>query len=128
VDKERLTMQHHIGTDIIEIERIRKAIKHHGARFLNRVYTSNELSIYGHHAHSLAASFASKEAVMKMLGTGNRGVAWREIETLYHPSGKPLIRLNGRALKVAEGLGIKEIDVSLSHSREYATAVAIGVC
>jgi holo-[acyl-carrier protein] synthase len=119
-------MQHHIGTDIIEIERIHQTIERFGDRFLNRVYTKDELRIYGHHAHSLAASFASKEAVMKLLGTGNRGVAWREIETLYHPSGKPLIRLNGRAKKEADKLGIKEIDVSLSHSRAYATATAIG--
>jgi holo-[acyl-carrier protein] synthase len=119
-------MQHHIGTDIIEIERVRRSISRFGDRFLNRVYTKAELRLYGHHAHSLAASFASKEAVMKMLGTGNRGVAWREIETLYLPSGKPLIKLNGRAQKQAEKLGIKEIDVSLAHSREYATATAIG--
>ena len=119
-------MQHYIGTDIIEIERIQQAIAHWGDRFLNRVYTREELRIYGHHAHSLAASFASKEAVMKLLGTGNRGVAWREIETLYHPTGKPLIRLNGRAKIQAAKLGLKEIDVSLSHSREYATATAIG--
>ena len=119
-------MQHHIGVDIIEIERIRRAIERWGERFLNRVYTSDELRIYGHRARSLAASFASKEAVMKVLGTGNRGVAWREIETLYHPSGKPLIKLNGRAKKEAEKLGIKEIDVSLSHSRDNAIATAIG--
>ncbi len=119
-------MQHLIGTDIIEIERIRQVIERYGDRFLKRVFTEAELGIYGHHAHSLAASFASKEAVMKVLGTGNRGVAWREIETLYHPTGKPFIRLNNRAKKVADKLGIKEIDVSLSHSREYAVATAIG--
>jgi holo-[acyl-carrier protein] synthase len=119
-------MQHHIGTDIIEIERIRQAIGRYNGRFLNRVYTQAELSIYGHRAHSLAASFASKEAVMKVLGTGNRGVAWREIEVLFHRSGKPYIRLNGRAEKVAQKLGIKEIDVSMSHSRDNAVAIAIG--
>ncbi len=119
-------MQHHIGTDIVEIGRIRRAIERWGGRFLRRVYTEAELRIYGHRAHSLAASFASKEAVMKMLGTGNRGVGWREIETLYHPSGKPFIKLSGRAKKAAEKLGIKEIDVSLAHSRDYATATAIG--
>lgn len=119
-------MQHYIGTDIIEIERIRQAIARYGDRFLNRVYTKNELKIYGHRAHSLAASFAGKEAVMKVLGTGNRGVAWREIEVLYHPGGKPHIRLNGRAVKEAQKLGIKEIDVSMSHSRENAIAVATG--
>jgi holo-[acyl-carrier protein] synthase len=121
-------MQHHIGTDIIEIYRIRHALERYGERFINRVYTKDELNIYGHLTSALAASFASKEAVMKVLGTGNRGVAWREIETLNHPSGKPYIRLNGRAKKVAEKLGLKEIDVSMSHSKEYATATAIGVC
>ncbi|OGO31309.1 MAG: holo-[acyl-carrier-protein] synthase [Chloroflexi bacterium RBG_16_56_11] len=119
-------MQHYIGTDIIEIERIREAVARYGDRFLRRVYTPAELMVYGHHAHSLAASFASKEAVMKVLGTGARGVGWRDIETLFHPSGKPLIRLNGRAKIEAEKLGLKEIDVSLSHSRVYAIATAIG--
>jgi holo-[acyl-carrier protein] synthase len=119
-------MQHYIGTDIIEISRIRHSIERYGERFLNRVFTKDELAIYGHLPHALAASFASKEAVMKLLGTGNRGVAWREIEQLNHPSGKPYIRLNGRAQKVAETLGLKEIDVSMSHSKEYATATAIG--
>jgi holo-[acyl-carrier protein] synthase len=119
-------MQHHIGTDIIEIERIREVIGRWGERFLDRVYTEEERGIYGHRIHSLAASFAAKEAVMKVLGTGNLGVAWREIEVLYHDGGKPYIRLNGRAEKEARKLGIKEIDVSLSHCKEYATAVAIG--
>jgi holo-[acyl-carrier protein] synthase len=120
-------MEHHIGTDIIEIERIRDAVTNYGDRFLNRVFTPDELKFCGRRAHTLAAAFASKEAVMKLLGTGNRGVAWREIETLYKPSGKPFIRLNGRAKKWAERLGLKEIDVSLSHCKEYATAVAIGM-
>lgn len=119
-------MKHHIGTDIIEIARIRRTIERWGDRFLRRVYTESELSMYDRRAHSLAAVFASKEAVMKVLGTGARGVGWREIETLHHPSGKPFIKLNGRAQKEADKLGIKEIDVSLAHSREYATATAIG--
>lgn len=119
-------MEHYIGTDIIEIERIRQAVERWGKRFLHRVYTEAELSIYGHRPHALAASFASKEAVMKVLGTGARGVGWRDVETLFHSSGKPLVRLNGRAKSEADKLGIKEIDVSLSHSREYATATAIG--
>ncbi len=119
-------MQHHIGTDIIEIERIRRAIERWGERFLHRIYTESELSMYGCRPHSLAACFASKEAVMKVLGTGAMGIGWREIETIHQPSGKPLIRLNGRAKKEAARLRIKEIDISLAHSREYATATAIG--
>jgi holo-[acyl-carrier protein] synthase len=120
-------MRHHVGTDIIEIHRIAGAIEQYGERFLKRVYTDREREFCGRRAHSLAASFASKEAVMKVLGTGNRGVAWREIETLYRESGKPYVVLHARAKAEAEKLGIVEIDVSLSHSREYAVAVAIGV-
>lgn len=119
-------MRHHIGTDIIEIDRVKEAVERFGERFLNRVYTPDELAIYGKRAHSLAASFAAKEAVMKVLGTGNRGVAWREIEVLHHESGKPYVKLHRRALEEAEKLGITEIDISMSHSHVYATAVAIG--
>ena len=120
-------MQHYIGTDIMEISRIRRTIERWDERFLNRVYTPGELAMYRRRPHSLAACFAGKEAVMKVLGTGARGVAWRDIETLHHPSGKPYIRLHGRAEREAKKLGIREIDISLSHSREYATATAIGV-
>jgi holo-[acyl-carrier protein] synthase len=121
-----MTLHHHIGTDIIEIERVRRTIARYGDRFLRRVYTEAELGSYGHRAHTLAASFATKEAVMKVLETGARGVGWREIETLFHPGGKPFVRLYGRAEAQARRLGISEIDVSMSHCREYATAVAIG--
>jgi len=120
-------MEHYIGTDIIEIARVRQTIERWGERFLRRVYTIPELEMYDNRAHSLAACFAGKEAVMKVLGTGARGVAWREIEVLHHRSGKPFITLHNRAIEEAEKLGIKEIDISLSHSREYATATAIGV-
>ena len=120
-------MQHHIGTDIIEISRIKKTIERWGDRFLRRVYTEAEIGMYGRRPHSLAAVFAGKEAVMKVLGTGARGVGWRDIETLHHSNGKPFVQLNGRAKNTAQKLGIKEIDISLSHSREYATATAIGI-
>ena len=119
-------MRHYIGTDIIEIARIRQAIVRWGERFLQRIYTEPELNLYGRRPHTLAASFASKEAVMKVLGTGAKGAGWQDIETLYHPGGKPLIKLYGRAKKEADKLGIKEIDVSLAHSRDYATATVIG--
>jgi holo-[acyl-carrier protein] synthase len=119
-------MPHYIGTDIIEIDRVQAAIERFGDRFLRRVFTETEIGLYGHRPHTLAASFAAKEAVMKVLGTGARGVAWREIETLFHRSGKPRIRLSGGAAAQAEKLRIKEIDVSMSHCKEYATAVAIG--
>ena len=118
-------MNHYTGIDIIEIERIKAAIDRWGERFLKRVFTEAELKLCGGKANALAARFAGKEAVMKLLGTGRRGVCWREIETLAHPSGKPLVNLYGGARKVAAQLGIREIAVSLSHSREYAVASAV---
>lgn len=120
-------MSHYIGVDIIEIGRIKEAVDSGGERFLKRVYTEAELAAYGHKPSSLAARFACKEAVMKLLGTGKYGVHWREVETLSHPSGKPLVNLYGRAKTKADELGIDEIAVSLSHSKEYAIAYVSAV-
>lgn len=119
-------MTNYIGTDIIEIARIRQAIDRWGERFLRRVYTEPELRLYGRRPRSLAARFASKEAVAKLLGAKGKGISWRDIETLAYPDGKPRLNLYGRARREAGKLGIKEIAVSLSHSREYAVATAIG--
>ena len=120
-------MAHYIGVDIIEIVRIEKAIVRWGEAFLHRVYTDAELKLYQKSPASLAARFACKEAVMKLLGTGRRGIKWREIETLSHASGKPVVNLYGRAQSKASELGVKEIAVSLSHSREYAVATVSGI-
>jgi len=115
-------MSHYIGVDIIEIGRVKEAVNRWGERFLRRVYTEAELAAYRHKPSSLAARFAGKEAVMKLLGTGRIGVNWREVETLSHPGGRPRVNLYGRAQSKAGELGIKEIAVSLSHSKEYAIA------
>ena len=117
-------MAHYTGIDIIEIDRIRGAIARWGDRFLRRIYTEAELGLCTNNHPALAVRFACKEAVMKLLGTGRKGVSWQEIETLAHPSGKPLVNLYGKAQSQADMLGIKEIAVSLSHSREYAVASA----
>lgn len=120
-------MVHYVGIDIIEIARIKKAVMRWGEAFLHRVYTDSELKLYRGKPSSLAARFACKEAVMKLLGTGRRGIRWREIETLSHPSGKPLLNLYGNAQSKANELEIKEIAVSLSHSKEYAIASVSGI-
>ena len=120
-------MAHYIGIDIIEIARIKKAITRWGETFLHRVYTDAELKLYRKKPSSLAVRFACKEAVMKLLGTGRKGIHWLEIETLSHSSGKPLLNLYGRAQSKANKLGIKEIAVSLSHSKEYAVASVTGI-
>ncbi len=115
-----------IGIDIIEIERVESAIEQWGKRFLNRVYTEAELEICQDRASSLATSFAGKEAVMKVLGTGAKGVGWREIEILSDGNGKPLVNLYGRAKNKAAELNLKEFSISLSDTKQYAVAAAIG--
>jgi holo-[acyl-carrier protein] synthase len=116
-----------IGVDIVEIERVESAIKRWGDRFLNRIYTETELNICQDRFPSLASRFAAKEAVMKVLGTGGRGIGWREIEILTCDNGRPLVKLYGQASDKAEELNLREISVSLSDSKHHAVAVAIGM-
>ncbi len=96
-----------------------------GQRFLDRVYTKAELMLCKQKVERLAVRFAGKEAVMKALGTGARGVGWRDIEILAKPSGEPTVSLYGRAAAAAGKLGMAEMAISLSHSRQYAVAVAV---
>jgi holo-[acyl-carrier protein] synthase len=119
------TVQTVVGVDIIEIDRIRRAISRSQDSFLNRIYTPAEL-VYTRNVSSLAARFAAKEAVMKALGTGTRGVGWKDIEILTNADGAPLVRLYGRALQKSTELGLTGFQVSLSHSRKYAIAFVIG--
>ena len=114
------------GVDIIEIERVREVLDRHGERCLRRVYTDSERARYGNRTPELAVRFAGKEAVSKVLGTGFAGISWREIEILSDARGKPTVALAGRARERADELGISDIEISLSHSREYAVAFAIG--
>jgi holo-[acyl-carrier protein] synthase len=117
-----------IGVDIIEIERIKQVFRRHGERFLQRVYTEAEIAYCRGRVPELAARFAAKEAVSKALGTGivgRGGIFWREVEVLPNARGKPLVYLHGRAQDRAEGLGLKEFAISLSHSQEYAVAFVV---
>jgi len=115
-----------VGVDIIEIERVEKALAKFGERFLRRVYTRLEVAFCRGRVSELAARFAAKEAVMKALGTGARGVAWREIEVLPNHRGKPLVYLHGRAQKRAERIALERLDISMSHSHDYAVAFVVG--
>ena len=113
------------GVDIIEIPRVAQVLERYGQRFLNRIFTPGEIAYCRGRAPNLAARFAAKEATMKALGTGVRGVGWKDIEVTRHASGAPSIQLHGRAKSRAERLGVQEISVSLSHSREYAVAFVV---
>ena len=116
---------HSVGVDIIEISRVRAAIDRYGERFLTRIYTEMELKICRKKPGPLASRFAGKEAVMKALGTGIRGIAWREIEISSERSGKPLVQLYGKAKLKADSLGLGPLAISLSDSKEYAVAIVV---
>ncbi len=116
------------GVDIIEISRIRQTLERYGQRFQRRIYTAAEIAYCRGRPPNLAARFAAKEAAMKALGTGARGVSWQDIEVVRHASGAPSIQLHRRARARARLLGVAEISLSLSHSREYAIALVVMQC
>lgn len=114
------------GVDIIEIDRVADVLSRHGARFLEKIYTPDEIAHCRGRVSELAARFAAKEAVMKALGTGIRGVGWRDIEVLPNRRGKPLVFLYGRGALRAEQIKLRGLEISLTHSKLYAIASAIG--
>lgn len=120
-----------LGTDIIEIVRIGEMIERHGEIFLTRVFTDDEIAYCQRrkeNSQHFAGRWAAKEAVMKTLGTGFiKGIGWKEIEIISTKSGQPFIKLSGGTGDFAGKLGIKEILVTISHCRTYATATAIAV-
>jgi holo-[acyl-carrier protein] synthase len=95
-------------------------------RFFDRIYTPGEQAYCRGRAPQLASRFAAKEAVMKALGTGARGVSWRDIEVTRCPGQAPAITLHGTALARAQKIGLDDLALSLSHSREYAVASVVG--
>ncbi len=117
-----------VGVDIVEIERIARTLARFGERFLRRVYTEAEITYCRGKPSRLAARFAAKEAVAKALGVGvfwHEGVYWRDVEVIRDHRGKPGIRLHGGALERARQEGLTAWALSLSHSREYAVAMAV---
>ena len=117
-----------IGTDIIEVDRIRKFINK-GEAFKDRVFTKKEMEYSDSHrdpAPFYAARFAAKEAFVKALGTGFiDGIWFDQIEVYHVEQGKPEIRLSGKAKEVADEKEIKKIFISISHVKDWANAVAV---
>ena len=116
-----------IGNDIIEIERIEKAILKEG--FKNKVYTERELENIekrGNRTETYAGIFSAKEAISKAIGTGVREFSLTDLEILNDDLGKPYVVVSEKLDKI---LKIKkedyQIEISISHSRKYATAMAI---
>jgi holo-[acyl-carrier protein] synthase len=121
-------MTYGTGIDLIEVERIKKAINAKDS-FKEKIYSADEIAYCEATTHkflSYAARFAAKEAFLKALGTGwTDSIKWSEIEILNKKQGKPFIRLTGRAKEIVDELKINNILVSLTHIRDYASATVI---
>ena len=117
------------GVDIVEIDRIKKAVERE--RFINRVYTKEEAEYCESRRtgryESYAARFAAKEAALKAFGTGmgRNGLNAGDIEVVNNPLGMPEIRLNGKAAEEYARIGAKGISLSMSHCGEYAVATVL---
>ena len=114
------------GVDLLLIERFESALNRHPDRFPTRILTDREREYCGDRLAEMAVRFAGKEAVMKCLGTGVRGVKWKEIEILANASGKPVVILHGGARERAREIGLERIEISLTHEKNMACAFAVG--
>lgn len=116
-----------IGTDIIEIDRIQKAMDR-STSFIEKIFTKSEIEYLksrNMRAEFAAGKFAAKEAVAKAIGTGFRGFDFRDIEIDKTTLGKPIVILRGNAKKMDKKWGKYKIHLSISHSKENAVAYAV---
>ena len=118
-----------IGVDIVSIDRISKNIDNTHKKFINRVYTKNEIDYCNSKvniSHHFAGRLAGKEAIIKALKISwGDGIGWRDIEILNDKNGIPEIVFHGEAKKIVNERNIKDIQISISHEKNYAVAFAI---
>jgi holo-[acyl-carrier protein] synthase len=122
-------MPFRVGIDLVSVESVEESVRAHADRYLERIYTVRELEDCrrgaGVDAERLAARFAAKEAVLKVLRPRDEGVPWRAIEVIRDPSGWVELALSGRAAELAAEAGVAGLAVSLTHEGTYASAVVI---
>lgn len=112
------------GVDLVEVERIEKAIERNGRRFLDRIFTVGEQATCAGDVRRLAGRFAVKEAVAKALGTGIGDVKWVEIEVATDEIGRPHLQLHGNAAERAQHL---TFSISISHTDTHAIGMAVAI-
>lgn len=118
-----------VGTDVVSIQRIEKAVHRFGERFINKVFTDKEAVACKEKkdvAPYLAARFAAKEAVLKALGTGiSNGIGFKDVEVFRGHGKRPEIILHGKGKEMAGTLGVKNIHLSISHDAGVAVAFVV---
>ena len=128
-----------VGIDLVSVDEVAESVQRFGDRYVNRIYTPHEIDSCrgrtvadgapgGLAVESLAARFAAKEAVMKVLRPVGVQLDWRSIELHRMTGGWCEIRLSGRAAAMAAEAGIDELSVSLTHDASVAGAVVVGRC
>lgn len=115
------------GIDLVEVDRFRTLQPHLRDRFIARVFTPAEIELCGDRDTSLAGRFAAKEAVAKALGTGIGEVHWQDIEILADEQKTPVLHLHEKAAEIADGLGLTQWSVSITHTQTMAAGQAVGV-
>lgn len=118
-----------IGTDIIEVERIKNSLNKRGD-FLKKIFTDKEIELFqskGNNPQTIAGNFAAKEAISKSLGLGIRGYNFKDIEILRDDLGKPIVKTYNNLKKICIQYSVLEIKVSISHTNNYAVANAITI-
>lgn len=114
-----------VGIDLLAISRVERALARYGERFYARFFTPEERALCAGSPPRLAARIAAKEAAAKALGVGIGDVRWVDIEIAQDARGRPVLRLHGAALALAERLGLAEWEVSLTHENGQAAAVVV---
>jgi holo-[acyl-carrier protein] synthase len=118
-----------VGLDLVQISGIASSVERFGNRFLNRIFTANELRYCmaerGPSASRLAARFAAKEAVRKVLCRGDEAIGWRSIEVVRASSGWCDLVLHGKARSLARSAGCTGFALSMTHESDYASAVVV---
>ncbi|BBB46831.1 holo-ACP synthase [Pelolinea submarina] len=115
------------GLDLVEIARFRQLNPEILSRFYERVFTPAEIEYIGKRFEAAAGIFCAKEAIVKALGCGIGPVSWQEVEIHHTADGMPQADLHGSALQLANQMGMQQCSISISHTREYASAVAVAL-
>jgi len=115
------------GVDLVEISRLENISELVRTRFLQRIFTTQELTETGDNLASLAGRFAAKEAVAKALGCGIGEVSWQEIEVHRSLGGEPHLELHGNARRRSDDQGLSLWSISISHTQTHAVAVAVAI-
>ena len=118
-----------VGTDLIEVQRVAQAMERHPEGFSKRVFTEAENAYCAQKKSAFvhfAGRFAAKEAVLKALGVGLRGgIRWTDVEITNDVHGKPMVKLSGKALEIAKEKNMLQLEISITHCKEFANAVAV---